>query len=294
MLRRVTLVSGVGVLFSLSLAGAQPPGGFPGAPEPPRPGQVLPPFVQERLNLTAEQKKQLEQVQKEVDAKLEKILTTEQKKQLAEVARNPFGGPGGGFGPPGAFGGPGGGFGGPGGGFGPPGGPGGGFGPPGGPGGFGMGFAGPRLEDVKKRLGATEEEWKVIGPKLQKVLTARQVLTADARAVAISAPGAPSPETPGGNGPGASGPGAGPGPGGRPGPGFGGDAGTNRISQAQAEFRAVLDDPKHTKAELQEKAAAVRKAREKVRAELLAAQKDLVQMLTSEQEAVLVGLGYLE
>src|SRR5580658_9096862 len=126
MMRRLSLASGVGVLFSLSLAGAQPPGGFPGAPEFPKPGQVLPTIVQERLNLTAEQKKQLAEVQKEVDAKLEKILTAEQKKQLAEVARNPFGGPGG-FG---------GGFGGPGGGF-------------GGPGGFGMGFNGPRLEDVK-------------------------------------------------------------------------------------------------------------------------------------------------
>jgi hypothetical protein len=272
MMRRLSLASGVGVLFSLSLAAAQPPGGFPGAPEPPKPGQVLPTFVQERLNLSAEQKKQLEEVQKEVDARLDKILTAEQKKQLAEV-RNPFGGPGGGFG------GPGGGFGGPGGGF-------------GGPGGFGRGSNGPLLEDVKKRIAATDEEWKVIAPKLQKILAARQVLTADARVVEVALPAAPKTPMGPGDAPAAPGPGSGTGP--RPGFGFGGGSGTNIISQAQAEFRAVLDDPKHTKAELQEKVAAVRKAREKVRADLNAAQKDLVQMLTPEQEAVLVGLGYIE
>jgi Spy/CpxP family protein refolding chaperone len=69
------------------------PGGFGG---PPQPGQILPPFIQERLELTAEQKQQLEDLQKEVDARLGKILTAEQKKQLQEM-RQGFGrgGPGG-------------------------------------------------------------------------------------------------------------------------------------------------------------------------------------------------------
>jgi hypothetical protein len=87
-----------------------PPGG-PGAPPggrgrfgsgafaPPAPGQLLPPFLQGRLNLTAEQKKQLEELQKEIDRKLEKILTAEQKNQLKEMRRG-FG-PGGPGGPPG-------------------------------------------------------------------------------------------------------------------------------------------------------------------------------------------------
>ena len=51
---------------------------------PPRPGQILPPFLQEMLNLTPEQKKQLDDLQKEVDAKLGKILTDDQKKQLQD------------------------------------------------------------------------------------------------------------------------------------------------------------------------------------------------------------------
>jgi Spy/CpxP family protein refolding chaperone len=52
---------------------------------PPRPGQILPPFMQEQLNLTAEQKKQLEELQKEVEARLAKILTEEQRKQLEQM-----------------------------------------------------------------------------------------------------------------------------------------------------------------------------------------------------------------
>jgi hypothetical protein len=80
------------------------PPGFPGGPGgfggPPQAGQILPGGVKERLNLTDEQKKQLEQLQKEVDDKLAKILTDEQKKTL----RQPFGPGGGPFGPPGGFG----------------------------------------------------------------------------------------------------------------------------------------------------------------------------------------------
>jgi hypothetical protein len=79
-------------------------GGFPGGPGgragfggPPQPGQILPPFLQERLNLTAEQKKQLDVLQKEVNGKLDKILDEEQRKQLKEMRDNPpgRGGPGG-------------------------------------------------------------------------------------------------------------------------------------------------------------------------------------------------------
>jgi hypothetical protein len=87
-----------------------PPGdGGPGGPGsgrfgPPRPGQIMPGFLQEALKLTGSQKKQLDELQKEVDAKLGKILTDEQKTQLKEMrpGRGPGGpgGPGGPDGPP--------------------------------------------------------------------------------------------------------------------------------------------------------------------------------------------------
>jgi Spy/CpxP family protein refolding chaperone len=74
-----------------------PGGGGPGGPGgPPQPGQVMPPFLQDSLKLTADQKKQIEELQKDVDGKLAKILTDDQKKQLKEMLDR---GPGG-FGPP--------------------------------------------------------------------------------------------------------------------------------------------------------------------------------------------------
>src|SRR5262245_24760023 len=77
-----------------------PPGGLAG---PPQPGQVLPAFLQDQLKLTADQKKQVEALQKETDDQLAKILTEEQKKSLKDLRARP-GIPGGG-GPPGGVGG---------------------------------------------------------------------------------------------------------------------------------------------------------------------------------------------
>jgi hypothetical protein len=118
------------------------PGG-PGGPGgfnmfgPPQIGKLLPSLVMDQMKLSDEQKKQIEAIEKDAQAKLEQVFNEEQRKQFAELQRNPLGafggpgGPGGGF----AFGGPGGPGGGPGGGpnFGPPGGGDGGpnFGPPG-------------------------------------------------------------------------------------------------------------------------------------------------------------------
>jgi hypothetical protein len=111
----------------------KPPAFGPGFfAEMPQPGQIMATAVAERLKLTEEQKKQLAELQKDADGKLDTILEEKQKKQLKEMKDGmrafaggppPAGPPGGG--PPGA-GGP------------PPG------GPPGGPRGFGpMGFGGP-------------------------------------------------------------------------------------------------------------------------------------------------------
>jgi len=93
-------------------AGQGGAGGGRGMMGPPKPGQILAPHLQEQLKLTDAQKKQLDELQKDVDAKLAKILTDAQKKQIQEMGQRGPGGPGGGP--------PGGGPGGP-----PPGGPGG-------------------------------------------------------------------------------------------------------------------------------------------------------------------------
>lgn len=77
-----------------------PGGGF--AMRLPQPGEVLPPFQQEMLKLTDEQKKQVVELEKEVAAKIQKILTEEQKAQLKRLRESGPGGPGGFPGRPGA------------------------------------------------------------------------------------------------------------------------------------------------------------------------------------------------
>ena len=78
----------------------------------PQPGQFLSPTLQARLKLTAEQKKALQALQKEADAKLSELFDDEQQKQFKEiqanVARGGFfaGGPGAPGGPPRGPGGP--------------------------------------------------------------------------------------------------------------------------------------------------------------------------------------------
>jgi hypothetical protein len=83
-----------------------PPGGPPGGPRP-NPGEIFPAPIQNALQMTDKQKKELAELQKKVDAELEKILTPQQKEQLKRMRAGPRpGGPG--FGPPGGFPGPGG------------------------------------------------------------------------------------------------------------------------------------------------------------------------------------------
>jgi Spy/CpxP family protein refolding chaperone len=57
---------------------------------PPQPGQLLSPFQQESLNLTEEQRKKIADLQKDVDAKLDQILTAEQKTQLRDMGKKGF------------------------------------------------------------------------------------------------------------------------------------------------------------------------------------------------------------
>jgi hypothetical protein len=79
-------------------------GGFRGGAAP---GEVMPGFVQDQLKLSEEQKKLVGDLQKEVDGKLDKILTEDQKAQLKQMRERGPRGPGGAGGPGGGPGGPG-------------------------------------------------------------------------------------------------------------------------------------------------------------------------------------------
>jgi hypothetical protein len=61
----------------------------PGAAAPESAGKILSPQMQERLNLSADQKKKLDELQKEVDTKLRSLLTEEQRKLLEPGAEAP-------------------------------------------------------------------------------------------------------------------------------------------------------------------------------------------------------------
>lgn len=234
------------------------------------------------------------------------------------------------------------------------------------------------LADVKVEIKASDEEWKVIGPKLRVVANAQQIVEADPTETLAAGPVAPrggnfgpggngafagpagaggqrgglggpggfggggrrgggggppagggpigvgpdggnagpdnrppAPEGaggqgrpnfviggnggPGGGGPGGFGGGGPGGPGGGRGPGGPGGFGrSSPIALAQADLKIALDNPQSTPQEIQEKVVAVRKATERAKADLAAARKDLVELLTADQQAVLVGLGYLE
>src|SRR5262249_37315319 len=50
-------------------------------------GQVIPPAAQQKLKLTDEQKKKIDELQKEVEAKILGVLTEEQKKQYEQLKK---------------------------------------------------------------------------------------------------------------------------------------------------------------------------------------------------------------
>jgi len=77
--------------------------------------------------------------------------------------------------------------------------------------------------------------------------------------------------------------------------GPGGFAGNNNaVSTALSELTTALDDATSTPEQIKARLAAVRNARQKAAAELAAAQKALLPLLTADQEARLVSLGYLD
>lgn len=89
------------LIAAMSNQGGGPKGGGPGGGGhmggqggPPRPGEILPGFVQDQLQLTDAQRQQIATLQAQVDAQLSQILTPQQIQQLA--AGPPMGAPKGG------------------------------------------------------------------------------------------------------------------------------------------------------------------------------------------------------
>lgn len=114
---------------------------------------------------------------------------------------------------------------------------------------------------LKEQLGANDEEWKVLQPKVEKVMTAQN----NSR-------------------------GGGSGRGGR---GGGDNQPTTPVATASRDLRQALENNASAE-DINKKLAAYREARAKGREELAAAQKELKELLTPKQEATLVVNGMLE
>ena len=120
------------------------------------------------------------------------------------------------------------------------------------------------MNSIKEQLKADDDEWKVLSPKIEKLMTAQR----DARA--------------GGGGFGR-----------RPG-GNTDNQPTTPVAKASADLRTVLENKDAPADEIAKKLAALREARDKARTDLQAVQKELKEVLTQRQEAVLVTMGMLE
>ena len=137
---------------------------------------------------------------------------------------------------------------------------------------------------MQEQLGATAEEWKVLGPRVMKVMNlSRQVNTgaggmfrmvmAGRRGGAQGGPGGPD------------------GPAGRRGPMNQGEP--TAVDKASEALETALENTAATPDEIKTKLTALRAAKEKAKAELATAQQELKQVLTLRQEAQLVLMGML-
>ena len=132
---------------------------------------------------------------------------------------------------------------------------------------------------LQEQLGATADEMQVITPKLEKVTAAQQA--------ARSGMGF------GGFGGGGRG-GRGGGPGGPGGPGGDANQPETPLRKAATELRSTLETKDAPVEQVTAKLAAFREARAKARADVEAAQKELVAILTPRQEAVMVSAGIVD
>ena len=126
------------------------------------------------------------------------------------------------------------------------------------------------LERLRQQLKATEEEWKVLGPRVEKLLLAQQDVRAGIRGV-------------GGFGFGGGGGGLG---------NFSG-AQMSEIEEAAADLRDAAQDPDVNAAEAKRRLVLYRRARDKARERLQAAEREVKELLTQRQEGLLVMLGVL-
>ena len=135
------------------------------------------------------------------------------------------------------------------------------------------------MERMKEQLGASDAEWKVLEPRIEKVQTLSRQAMGGGRMMMGGF---------GGRG----------GPGGRGGDTRGGNARPasemSPVEKAASDLRAVLENKDAKPAEVTAKLTAYRAAKQKAKKDLADAQASLKELLTAKQEAQLVMMGMLE
>lgn len=129
-----------------------------------------------------------------------------------------------------------------------------------------------QMDRMKEQLKVQDDEWRVIEPKLTKVMTAQR----EARAGMMGGFGGRGGRGPGGGGGGQD------------------QAPTTKIGIAQKDLRTALESDASSPEDIDKKLTAYRAAKAEVQTTLDAARKDLKEVLTAKQEAQLVLMGMLE
>jgi hypothetical protein len=139
-------------------------------------------------------------------------------------------------------------------------------------------------ERMKEMLGADDQAWKVMEPRLMKVMELNRQANAGGRGMMFGMMGRGGRGGPGGDQGGPQGARRGRGPQGE----------QTALEKAMAQLRTTLENQSATPEEIKTQLTAVRQAREKAKQELAVAQQDLKKILTLRQEAMLVEMGQLE
>ncbi len=142
-------------------------------------------------------------------------------------------------------------------------------------------------ERMRQQLGASEAEWKLIGPRLQKVMELNRDATAGGRGM-FGVGGM------GGMGMAAGGRPGGPGEAGAGRPGApGAQRELSAVDKATEQLQTVLAKESPSADEIKTALTSLRTAREKAKQDLAKAQQELRQLLSVKQEAMLVLMGTL-
>lgn len=155
-------------------------------------------------------------------------------------------------------------------------------GQPGAPGGQAGGPGGQRFDPaqmrqmmeqrMKEQLGATDEEWKTLGPRVMKIDQLNRQVSGTGRGGMFGGRRGPQGDQ----------------------PGAGQGTEVTAVEKASQQLRTTLDNTAATPDQIKKDLAALRAAKEKTKQDLVASQQELRKTINPRQEAQLVLMGLLD